>query len=155
VVSCPGAESCKLAVTQSRGLGQILTEHLDTHPEFASLAQEGDIKISGCPNGCGQHHIAAIGFQGSVRKLGSRALPQYFVLVGGGATESGAKFGRQSATRWAAELMGWEDRVGSLAPGLYADLVAVNGNPLDDITTLESPSSVMKGGVWVNGSETP
>jgi imidazolonepropionase-like amidohydrolase len=61
----------------------------------------------------------------------------------------------QSATRWAAELMGWEDRVGSLAPGLYADLVAVNGNPLDDITTLESPSSVMKGGVWVNGSETP
>jgi imidazolonepropionase-like amidohydrolase len=51
--------------------------------------------------------------------------------------------------------MGWEDRVGSLAPGLYADLVAVNGNPLDDITTLESPSSVMKGGVWVNGSETP
>jgi sulfite reductase (NADPH) hemoprotein beta-component len=94
VVSCPGAESCKLAVTQSRGLGQILTEHLDTHPEFASLAQEGDIKISGCPNGCGQHHIAAIGFQGSVRKLGSRALPQYFVLVGGGATESGAKFGR-------------------------------------------------------------
>jgi len=94
VVSCPGAESCKLAVTQSRGLGQILTEHLDAHPELVSLVQQGDIKISGCPNGCGQHHIAAIGFQGSIRKIGSRALPQYFVLVGGGATESGAKFGR-------------------------------------------------------------
>jgi len=94
VVSCPGAESCKLAVTQSRGLGQVLTEYLDSHPEYVSLVEEGDIKISGCPNGCGQHHIVAIGFQGSVRKIGSRALPQYFVLVGGGATESGAKFGR-------------------------------------------------------------
>jgi len=94
VVSCPGAESCRLAVTQSRGLGHVLTEYLDSHPEYVSLVQEGDIKISGCPNGCGQHHIAALGFQGSVRKLGSRALPQYFVLVGGGATDTGAKFGK-------------------------------------------------------------
>jgi sulfite reductase (NADPH) hemoprotein beta-component len=94
VVSCPGAESCRLAVTQSRGLGRTLTEYLDSRPEFVTLVQEGDIKISGCPNGCGQHHIAAIGFQGSVRKVGDRALPQYFVLVGGGATESGARFGR-------------------------------------------------------------
>jgi len=94
IVSCPGAESCKLAVTQSRGLGRALTEHLDGRPELVALVESGDIKISGCPNGCGQHHIAAIGFQGSVRKLGTRALPQYFVLVGGGATESGAKFGK-------------------------------------------------------------
>ena len=94
VVSCPGAESCRLAVTQSRGLGRILTEYLDHHPEFVALVQEGDIKISGCPNGCGQHHVAAIGFQGSVRKVGNRALPQYFVSVGGGSTESGASFGR-------------------------------------------------------------
>jgi sulfite reductase (NADPH) hemoprotein beta-component len=94
VVSCPGAESCRLAVTQSRGLGRILTEYLDSRPEFVELVQDGDIKISGCPNGCGQHHIAAIGFQGSVRKVGNQALPQYFVLVGGGSTESGAKFGR-------------------------------------------------------------
>ncbi|MBI3048759.1 MAG: nitrite/sulfite reductase, partial [Acidobacteria bacterium] len=94
VVSCPGAESCRLAVTQSRGLGRVLTEYLDRHPEFVALVHEGDIKISGCPNGCGQHHIAAIGFQGSVRKVGDRALPQYFVLVGGGSTESGAAFGR-------------------------------------------------------------
>ena len=94
VVSCPGAESCRLAVTQSRGLGRVLTEYLDRHPEFVALVQDGDIKISGCPNGCGQHHIAAIGFQGSVRKVGDRALPQYFVLVGGGSTDTGAAFGR-------------------------------------------------------------
>ena len=94
VVSCPGAESCRLAVTQSRGLGRVLTEYLDSHPEFVSLVQDGDIKISGCPNGCGQHHIAAIGFQGSVRKVGPRALPQYFVSVGGGTSAEGASFGR-------------------------------------------------------------
>ena len=94
VVSCPGAESCRLAVTQSRGLGQVLTEYLDGHPEFVSLVQDGDIKISGCPNGCGQHHIAAIGFQGSVRKVGKRALPQYFISVGGGTSDAGASFGR-------------------------------------------------------------
>jgi sulfite reductase beta subunit-like hemoprotein len=94
VVSCPGAESCRLAVTQSRGLGRVLTEYLDSHPEFVSLVQDGDIKISGCPNGCGQHHIAAIGFQGSVRKVGTRALPQYFVSIGGGTTTEGASFGR-------------------------------------------------------------
>ena len=52
------------------------------------------MKISGCPNGCGQHHIAAIGFQGSVRKVGDQAVPQYFVLVGGGSTETGAQFGK-------------------------------------------------------------
>ena len=94
VVSCPGAESCKLAVTQSRGLGRLLTEHLSAHPELVDLVPAGDIKISGCPNGCGQHHIASLGFQGSVRKLAGKALPQYFVLVGGGSTAQGAHFGK-------------------------------------------------------------
>src|SRR6185436_14111052 len=55
------------------------------------------IKMSGCPNGCGQHHIAGIGFQGSVRKLGARPVPQYFVMVGGGSSDAGAKFGRIAA----------------------------------------------------------
>jgi sulfite reductase beta subunit-like hemoprotein len=95
VVSCPGAESCRLAVTQSRGLGRALTEHLSGRPDFVDLVPSGHIKISGCPNGCGQHHIASIGFQGSVRKLGPRAVPQYFVLVGGGCVDEGtAHFGK-------------------------------------------------------------
>jgi sulfite reductase (NADPH) hemoprotein beta-component len=50
--------------------------------------------VSGCPNGCSQHHLAAIGLQGSARKLGGRAVPQYFVLVGGGVGASGAEFGK-------------------------------------------------------------
>ena len=97
VTSCPGAESCKLAVTQSRGLGRLLEEHLRARPDVIAKADGARIKISGCPNGCGQHHIATIGFQGSVRRLGSRALPQYFVMVGGGVGNDGASFGRLAA----------------------------------------------------------
>ena len=97
VVSCPGAESCRLAVTQSRGLGRGLTEYLSTRSDLVAMVPggKGTIKISGCPNGCGQHHIASIGFQGSVRKVGGKAVPQYFVLVGGGCADDGtAHFGK-------------------------------------------------------------
>ena len=97
VTSCPGAESCKLAVTQSRGLGRLLETHLREHPELVAAAPGLDLKVSGCPNGCGQHHVAAIGFQGSARKVGDRAVPQYFVLVGGGLGPDGARFGRLAA----------------------------------------------------------
>jgi sulfite reductase (NADPH) hemoprotein beta-component len=97
VASCPGAETCRLAVTQSRGLGRLLEDRLRARPDLIEAADGARIKISGCPNGCGQHHIATIGFQGSVRRLGSRAVPQYFVMVGGGATETGAAFGRLAA----------------------------------------------------------
>jgi sulfite reductase beta subunit-like hemoprotein len=97
VTSCPGAEACRLAVTQSRGLGRLLSDHLRERPDLVEATGALSIKISGCPNGCGQHHIAGIGFQGSVRRLGERALPQYFVMLGGGVDEGGARFGRLAA----------------------------------------------------------
>ena len=49
------------------------------------------------------------------------------------------------------ELMGWDDRVGSIAPGRYADLIAVDGDPLDDVTVLEDVPFVMKGGEVLKG----
>ncbi len=55
----------------------------------------------------------------------------------------------QAATLVAAELMGWQDRVGSLEPGKFADLIAVSGDPLADVTELERVKFVMKGGVVV------
>ena len=97
VASCPGAESCRLAVTQSRGLGRLIGDYLRARPELAAAVEDLRIKISGCPNGCGQHHVAGIGFQGSVRRVGSRVVPQYFVMVGGGVDDSGAHFGRLAA----------------------------------------------------------
>jgi sulfite reductase beta subunit-like hemoprotein len=97
VTSCPGAESCKLAVTQSRGLGKFLGDYLRDRPELVAAAPDLQIKISGCPNGCGRHHIAGLGFQGSVRKVGGRAVPQYFVMVGGGPDGDGVRFARLAA----------------------------------------------------------
>ena len=55
----------------------------------------------------------------------------------------------RSATLTAAALMGWEDRVGSFAPGAWADVVAVAGDPLRDVTVLERPIVVLKGGAIV------
>jgi len=97
VTSCPGAESCKLAVTQSRGLGRVLADHLMERQDLVAALPGMDIKISGCPNGCGQHHIAGIGFQGSLKKVGSQPAPQYFVMVGGGVGEGITTFGRLAA----------------------------------------------------------
>jgi sulfite reductase (NADPH) hemoprotein beta-component len=97
VLSCPGAECCRLAVTQSRGLGRLLTDTLLQRPDLIAKADGASIKISGCPNGCGQHHVATIGFQGSVRRIGGKAVPQYFVMVGGGTAPEVASFARTAA----------------------------------------------------------
>ncbi len=97
VTSCPGAESCRLAVTQSRGLGKLLGDHLRQRPSLVARVPGLSIKISGCPNGCGQHHIAGLGFQGSVRKVGEKVVPQYFVMLGGGVDDRRATFGRLAA----------------------------------------------------------
>jgi sulfite reductase (NADPH) hemoprotein beta-component len=97
VTSCPGAETCRLAVTQSRGLGRLLADHVRANPRLAELAPDLHLKVSGCPNGCGRHHVAGLGFQGSARKVEGRAVPQYFVLVGGGVDDGGARFGRLAA----------------------------------------------------------
>lgn len=115
VTSCPGADSCKLAITHSKGLGKALAEAL------AEGAVPGvSVKLSGCPNSCGQHHIATIGLHGAVRKIGGRAAPHYQILVGGQVSAQGATFGRplgkvpakrasaavSRLTRWAEENAG-------------------------------------------------
>ncbi|MGE0551322.1 MAG: nitrite/sulfite reductase [Kofleriaceae bacterium] len=94
VTSCPGASSCKLAVTASRGLGGQLTALLDRRPDLIAATLGLDIKVSGCPHGCGQHYIAGIGFQGGMRKLAGKPAPQYLVYVGGGTGPDRADFGR-------------------------------------------------------------
>jgi sulfite reductase beta subunit-like hemoprotein len=153
VVSCPGAESCRLAVTQSRGLGRLLEDHLRTRPDLVDAADGMRIKISGCPNGCGQHHIATLGFQGSVRRLGARAVPQYFVMVGGGATSAGATFARLAAKVPARRLPDVVERMialyrrergeGETAPEFFqrVDVAAVSAE-LQDLQALAEPDAV-------------
>lgn len=94
VTSCPGASSCKLAVTASRGLASVLTEVLERRADLVARAKGLDVKISGCPHGCGQHYIGGIGFQGGMRKVAGRPAPQYLVYVGGGIEADKAAFGR-------------------------------------------------------------
>ena len=98
VVSCPGADSCNLAVTHSMSLAKHLTRFLKNPGKSADsveLARTADIKISGCPNSCGQHHVAAIGFHGTVRHAGEgKQIPEYQLHLGGGFNEDGVEFGR-------------------------------------------------------------
>jgi sulfite reductase (ferredoxin) len=96
VTSCPGAESCNLAVTSSRNVARAISERLEL-PDVASSAGMADtvIKISGCPNSCGQHHIADIGWHGAVKNVGEVAYPMYQLHLGGGVDPEGARFGRQ------------------------------------------------------------
>ena len=97
VVSCPGAEACRLAVTRTRGMARLVGERVRAALGAAALAAPLPVHVSGCPNGCSRHHVAAIGLQGSARRLGGRAIPQYFVLLGGGASADGARFGEVAA----------------------------------------------------------
>jgi len=94
VTSCPGAEVCKLAVTQSRGLARLLDDHFEGQRRALEEAGDLQVRVSGCPNGCGLHHVAGIGFQGALRKVAGRPVPQYFVSVGGGVSGAHATFGK-------------------------------------------------------------
>jgi sulfite reductase beta subunit-like hemoprotein len=94
VVSCPGADTCNLAVTQSRGLAADIGDAL----EKAGLAEVGGIRIniSGCTNSCGQHHIADIGFVGIERRAHGRAAPGYHMMLGGRVGNMEIAFGEKS-----------------------------------------------------------
>ncbi len=94
VTSCPGADTCNLGLVSSRGLGKVLTDTLAYKKEGKTDLNDVHIKISGCPNSCGQHHVASIGFFGAVRKVGGQDSPHFNLLLGGGIDENGAKFGR-------------------------------------------------------------
>jgi sulfite reductase beta subunit-like hemoprotein len=140
VVSCPGADTCNLAVTQSRGLASAIDSALDD----AGLAEVGGVRvnISGCTNSCGQHHTADIGFFGVERRAHGQSAPGYQLLLGGHLGDAQVEFGRKvlrlpakscaeatvrvvgrfAAERNASETFAtWLDRVGG-APALTASL---------------------------------
>ena len=83
VVSCPGTDSCKLGITSSMGLNRAIQERLEAMEITDPLTRRVHIKMSGCPNGCAQHHIANIGFYGASLKVGERQIPAYIPHLGG------------------------------------------------------------------------
>ena len=93
VTGCPGATTCNLGITRSLTLADELSRALEGYadPEIKKLR----VKISGCPNSCGQHHIADIGFYGNARKIENQQAPYYQLLLGGKVNADGVRFGRQ------------------------------------------------------------
>lgn len=91
VVACPGADVCRLAVMKTRNVAARIEEEVRALGS-AAVETRLPVHVSGCPNGCSLHHLAAIGLQGSVRRVGERIVPQFFVLVGGGASADGVCF---------------------------------------------------------------
>ena len=84
VASCPGTDTCKLGISASRGLAGELRERLAAkNAELDEVIGGLRIKISGCFNSCGQHHISDLGFYGVSRKKGNHVVPHFQVLLGG------------------------------------------------------------------------
>ncbi|MDA1297404.1 MAG: nitrite/sulfite reductase [Chloroflexi bacterium] len=99
IVTCPGTDSCKLGITSSMGLNKALGEALDgmdlSDPDVSSL----HIKASGCPNSCGQHHIANIGFHGAVMKAPGGQVPAYEMFLGGNYDDGNVRVGHRVKAR--------------------------------------------------------
>jgi len=83
IVSCPGTDSCKLGITSSMGLNRALSERIAEMAIDDPLTARIHVKMSGCPNGCGQHHVANIGFYGAAIKVGERSVPAYIPHLAG------------------------------------------------------------------------
>ncbi len=103
VVSCPGTDSCKLGITASMGLNRALQERVESMNITDPLTRKIHLKMSGCPNGCGQHHIGTIGFYGASIKVGDRQMPAYIPHVGGLAADGEVEFGSRLKSRLPAK----------------------------------------------------
>jgi sulfite reductase beta subunit-like hemoprotein len=103
VVSCPGTDSCKLGITASMGLNRAIQERVESMKITDSLTKRVHIKMSGCPNGCSQHHIANIGFYGASLKVGGRQMPAYIPHIGGNYEGGEVVYGSRLKSRLPAK----------------------------------------------------
>jgi sulfite reductase beta subunit-like hemoprotein len=103
VVSCPGTDSCKLGITASMGLNRAIKERVTSMQISDELTKRIHIKMSGCPNGCSQHHIANIGFYGASLKVNGRPMPAYIPHIGGNFEGGEVIFGTRLKSRLPAK----------------------------------------------------
>ncbi len=99
VVSCPGTDSCKLGITASMGLNEAVEKRLVEMDIDDELVKKLHVKMSGCPNGCSQHHIANIGFYGASIKVGDKTIPAYIAHIGGQYEGGEVVFGHRLKAR--------------------------------------------------------
>jgi sulfite reductase (ferredoxin) len=89
-VGCSGTTSCNLAITNSHRLAkEVQRKFLELGLDIDDSLRDATIKISGCPNSCGQHEIATIGFFGGATRMNNMMTPTYTMLFGGSAGEAG------------------------------------------------------------------
>jgi len=94
IVSCPGTDTCKLGISSSRGLAAELRKQLaEKSFEMDEAVENLHIKISGCFNSCGQHHVADLGFYGVSRKVAGYAVPHFQVVLGGEWEHNAGSYG--------------------------------------------------------------
>ena len=103
VVSCPGTDSCKLGITSSMGLNQAVQDRVVQMAISDELTRRIHIKMSGCPNGCSQHHIANIGFYGASIKVGEHTIPAYIPHIGGAYDGGDVRYGARLKARLPAK----------------------------------------------------
>lgn len=104
VTTCPGSLTCRIGITNSPGLGEMISEWFEKNESLVPH-NTGDIhaRVSGCPNSCSGHHVGTLGFHGAARILPAadgqkRAIPMTTMFLGGSLKLSGVTFGRQIGT---------------------------------------------------------
>ena len=146
ITSCPGTDTCKLGISSSRGLAAELQKQVSERSFVADDAvQKLHIKISGCFNSCGQHHVADLGFYGVSRKIAGYAVPHFQVVLGGQWENNAGSYGlpivavpSKNIPKVVARLT--ERYVSARTPGeTFKDFVKRTGkaelkNLLDDLT---------------------
>jgi sulfite reductase beta subunit-like hemoprotein/TusA-related sulfurtransferase/uncharacterized protein (UPF0332 family) len=134
VVACAGAATCKLGLCLSRGLSEAITNQLQGG-DMQSNGSETVIRISGCPNSCGHHHIAGIGFQGKARRINGRLMPCYDVLAGAEIGEGRARLAEKIGTVPAKRI-----------PGLLSDVLSGGAVEMERLKSLVEKHGDVTGG---------
>ena len=95
VTACPGADTCAIGITSSKGLARAVRNELASFAEVAGIdpLRGASIRMSGCPNSCGWHHVASVGLHGVVQTIGGRQIPSYQLHLGGRIAPGEARFG--------------------------------------------------------------
>ncbi len=94
ITSCPGTDTCKLGIASSRGLtAELRTRLIEKINLLPDAVRDLKIKVSGCFNSCGQHHVADIGFFGNSRRSGNHKMPHFQVVLGGQWQENAGSYG--------------------------------------------------------------
>ena len=103
VVSCPGTDSCKMGITSSMGLNRAVEGRVASMNIEDPLTRRIHIKMSGCPNGCSQHHLGSIGLYGASMKVGGKQMPAYVAHIGGRYEEGEVAYGTRLKVRLPAK----------------------------------------------------